>query len=128
MSRRIDEAIWVERRAWIERQAGSGLSAARFCREHGLKLSNFHAWKRKFAGAEAVIHRRRAGPAGQAAPRSSNTFVQVPVQLDARVAGGASWIEIVSASGMVVRVPAANLSALQVVLAALGPARETTDA
>lgn len=92
MSRRIDDAIWEERRAWIARQADSGLSAARFCREQGQNLSNFHAWKRKFAESAAVIEWRRVDSVGQTAPRPSNAFVprrlasnvsQVQVRLDA---------------------------------------------
>ena len=50
MGRRVDSAAWDERRKWIERQASSGISAARFCRENGLIVSNFHAWKRKLNG------------------------------------------------------------------------------
>ena len=128
MGRRIDKATWDERRAWIEGQARSGGSAARFCRENGLNLSNFHAWKRKLGGAGPAIQRRRMDPADKAQALLSNAFVQVPVPVGSREASSAPWIEVVLASGMVVRVPAANLPALQVVLSALRPARETTDA
>lgn len=128
MSRRIDQSVWEERREWIERQARSGFSAARFCRENGLKLSNFQAWKRKFAGTGPAIQRKRLDPADKAQALLSNAFVQVPVPGGPRVACSAPWIEVVSASGLVVRVPAGNLPALQVVLGALEPVRETTHA
>jgi transposase-like protein len=38
------ERYWRE---VFERQAQSGLSAARFCREHGVGLPSFNAWKQK---------------------------------------------------------------------------------
>jgi|GEM_PF-6011735 len=45
MGRRVDEAEWLERRNWVEGQAASGLSAARYCPEHGLNPTNFQASK-----------------------------------------------------------------------------------
>lgn len=47
MSGKIDPAIWEERQGWVRRQQESGLSAARFCRENGLHVGNFHTWRRK---------------------------------------------------------------------------------
>lgn len=37
--------VWEERRQWIDKQVASCLSAAGFCREHGLHAGNFRAWK-----------------------------------------------------------------------------------
>lgn len=128
MGGRIENAIWDERREWLEKHRRSGCSAAGFCREHGLNLSNFHAWKRKLQGAAPVKWRLRGKPAGQAEDLLSSAFLQVPVPVAARAASGASWIEVCLAEGMVVRVPATNLPALQVVLSALNPCRESTDA
>ena len=51
------------RRSWSAAQkqdllhefAGSGLSAAQFCRERGLSAVTFSAWRRKFAKASAAV-------------------------------------------------------------------------
>ena len=117
MGRRIDEAVWNERRELLERQALSGLSAARFCREQGVKLGNFQAWKRKFNGH---LSAEWAGSAArsESGRQKPSSFVQVPIQAVPRMAAS-SWIEVSSAAGIVVRVPAGNLPALQMVLESL---------
>ena len=62
----------------IAAQAASGLSIATFCRERGLAVSSFHAWRRRLVEAQAVSPAERgfvrlrvqdeptdeAGPAG----------------------------------------------------------------
>ena len=128
MGGRIDSATWDQRRAWIEKQATSGFSAARFCRENELKLSNFNAWKRKLGGVGAATRPKRGEQSGKAITLLSNAFTQVPFQVTSRVASSAQWIEISLADGMVVRVPAANLPALKLVLGALGASQEPTHA
>lgn len=126
MGRRIDNAAWDERRAWIDKQARSGVSAARFCRENGLNLSNFHAWKRKLHGARPAKWRLRGNQTGPTNDRLPSAFVQVP--LASRAVSGTPWIEVSLADGMLVRVPAANLPALQMVLSTLTRGQEPTDA
>ena len=128
MAGRIDSATWDERRAWIEKQVQSGFSAAQFCRENDLKLSNFHAWNQKLVGVGAGRVPRRGDPTGKAMTLLSSAFSQVPIQVTSRVASSAQWIEISLADGMVVRVPASNLPALKVVLGALGSSQESTHA
>jgi hypothetical protein len=39
-------------RAIVEKQAESGLSAADFCREHQLKVSQFYRWNVKFRNSD----------------------------------------------------------------------------
>jgi transposase-like protein len=121
--------VWEERRAWIAKQQQSGLSVAHFCREHGLHARNFHSWRYRLgegpiggvgplAGKSTMVgsHKQRqafvqlALPATTVAPASSAT------------SGGAAWVEISSASGVVVRVPGSNLAALQIVLNSLNRA------
>ena len=126
MGRRIDNAVWDERRNWLERQASSGISAARFCRENGLVLSNFHAWKRKLNGGAGGDWRLHSDAAIGTGDRSSRSFVQVPIPATTRVTSQASWVEVSSAGGIVVRVPSGDLPALRMVLGTLS--QENADA
>lgn len=119
MGRRLEDSVWDERRDWIQRQASSGTSAARFCRENGLKLGNFQAWKRRLDGNAAVGWRMRSAEKPGSGDRRSSSFVQLPIPAVPPVTSGASWIEVSSAAGIVVRVPSGNLPALRTVLGAL---------
>lgn len=120
MSGRIDPAVWDERREWIERQVASGLSVAGFCREHGLHVGNFHAWKQKLAKDARVDAAASAVASGDGHHRPRQAFVQLPLP-PAVVASGSAWIEVSLAQGTVVRVPASNLAALELVLSILQP-------
>ncbi len=122
MGRRVDESVWDERRELLLRQTSSGMSAAGFCRENGVKLWNFHAWKRRLSGegSSALEAKKSVG-----ADDRPNSFLQIPIRQVPRTNADASWIEVSSAAGIVVRVPSRNLSALRTVLGAL--AVETTD-
>lgn len=128
MGRRIDKATWDERRAWIDKQGCSRFSAAQFCRENGLKLGNFRAWKQKLQGAASVKRQLGGNQTGPANDGLASAFVQVPVPVTSRAAASTSWIEVSLADGMVIRVPASNGPALQLVLSALLPAQETRNA
>ena len=66
------------------------------------------------AGSGSVI----AGelPSGRQALQA---FVQLPLPTVAVASSGPSWIEVSLADGMVVRVPASNLVALEAVLSSL---------
>jgi hypothetical protein len=116
MAGRVEESVWEERREWIRRQRESGVSVARFCRDNGLHEGNFYSWRRRFAmaGSGSVI----AGdlPSGR---RALQAFVQLPLPTVAVASSGPSWIEVSLADGMVVRVPASNLAALEAVLSSL---------
>src|SRR5690606_11177664 len=107
-----------ERRAWISNQEASGLSAAQFCRENGLHVGRFHAWRQRFAQQRAG---KSQGVDRQAVGRKTRqAFVQLPSPVvKVASASSATWIEISLADGVVVRVPASNLAALQVVLSSL---------
>jgi transposase-like protein len=59
MTRRKRAADW---RALVDKQAGSGLSAAAFCRNHHLNLHQFYQWRRRFENEQ---------------PRSSAGFVEL---------------------------------------------------
>lgn len=122
MSGRIDASIWEERQGWVRRQQESGLSAARFCRENGLNVGNFHAWRQKLAKDSPAQSSLETSRVIGHQP-SMRAFVQVPLASTAG-AKGSSWIEISLADGMVVRVPASNLAALELVLSALNPLKE----
>lgn len=52
--RTVRDEMWNERREWIRKQRESGLSVAQFCRDHGLHLGNFHAWRLRIAELDAM--------------------------------------------------------------------------
>ena len=120
MSGRIDPAVWAERQDWIHKQLDSGFSVARFCREHGLHVGNFHAWKLKLSKDSQGAEVNRNG-AAQRPVRSSLAFVQLPRPAASSANASHAWVEISKADGLIVRVPASNLAALQLVLSALRP-------
>lgn len=123
MAGRVAESVWEERREWIVSQKASGLSVAQFCRDHSLHEGNFHAWRLRFAKLNG---QSRVG-AGQAAGGREvlQAFVQLPLApVTAVASSGPCWIEVSLADGMVVRVPASNLPALEAVLSSLSRWRE----
>ncbi|MCO6431168.1 MAG: transposase [Deltaproteobacteria bacterium] len=44
MKERMDGGEWKRR---VEEQAASGMSAAAYCRKHGIKENTFHYWRSK---------------------------------------------------------------------------------
>ena len=66
--------------ALIAAQATSGVSTAAFCRERGLAVSTFHAWRRRLSEAQALSSAERGfvrlrvedGPAAAAGPADSH--------------------------------------------------------
>jgi len=66
-SRAWHRARWREH---VEACAGSGMSAARYCREHGLNPKRFYRWRRIFAeSAGQGHHDANASNADAATPR-----------------------------------------------------------
>lgn len=118
MAGRVEESVWVERQEWIRRQRESGLSVAHFCRDNGLHEGNFYSWRRRFATADGVSVGADTQPSGR---RALKAFVQLPLPTVAVAVANTSptWIEVSLADGMVVRVPASNLAALEAVLSSL---------
>ena len=119
MGGKLDQSVWDQRQAWLAKQRSSGLSVAGFCRENGLSVASFSFWRKKFSDA--------AGGGGQTkkiAARRSAAFIQVPLPAEALATAKAAWVEISLADGMVVRVPASNLSALKAVLHTLSASGE----
>ena len=140
MTRRVNQVLWEQWRERLERQRGSGLSIAEFCRQEGVSSITFHTWKRKIQGAggahsamaEVRSERptaklpdgtsRRRGPRRVrrdvgttfARPRDAE-FLQLPV-LGVR---SAPWIELTLVDGTRVRIPQQNLVALQSVFTIL---------
>lgn len=123
MAGRVDESVWEERREWIRRQEDSGLSVAQFCRENNLHVGNFHSWRLRFAKLSGQSHIGTGKAIGLR--QTLQAFVQLPVPPVTAVAGSSpSWIEVSLADGMVVRVPASNLPALEAVLGSLSRWRQ----
>ena len=121
MAGRVEESVWGERQEWIRRQRESGLSVAQFCRDNGLHEGNFYSWRRRFAMADGVSIRADTQPSGR---RALKAFVQLPLPTVAVANSSPTWIEVSLADGMVVRVPASNLTALEAVLSSLNRSRQ----
>ena len=138
MGRRIDSAELEQRREWVRKQVESGLSAARFCRENALNPNCFHTWKRDLLETPSKAARtnsKRTTPKSVAidsvaidsvaiesrdGSKQPSSFLQIPVSIPS----SPTWVEVSMADGIVVRVPAANLAALKLVLASLKSDRE----
>ncbi len=57
MGRRVDSALWDQRRELVQKQLRSGLSVGEFCRENALNLNNFSGVE---TAAEAIGPERRS--------------------------------------------------------------------
>ena len=119
--RTVREAMWDERREWIRKQKESGLSVAQFCRDHGLHLGNFHAWRLRIAELDAMSEHKAEAIAETRSHGSSAkpTFLQVTIPSQAAFTPQETWVEVSLASGMIVRVPSSNLAAIEAVIAIL---------
>ena len=95
------------------------MSAAQFCRDNSLLEGNFHSWRRRFAKVNGCASVGRGMLTG--GRRTLQAFVQLPLPTVAVASSGPAWIEVSMADGMVVRVPASNLAALEAVLSSLNP-------
>ena len=100
---RLGEARWRE---LIAEQAGSGLSAAAFCRERGLSSSTFYYWRRR-------IREERGTAPDASEPRG---FVRVESTVSSSKA-----VEAELPCGTKVRVPGAQLAELVHALRQEGP-------
>jgi hypothetical protein len=93
---KAESPAWQKWREIIERQQASGLSAAAFCRNHGVADSSFFTWKRKLALSRADVS--AAGPADapatvptDASASSFPGFVQATIS---PIRSGAASIQI----------------------------------
>lgn len=118
MSRAINHPLWDAWRARLRQQRDSGLSVARFCAQENCSVATFYQWKRKLAGneeresPETPVGRTSKSIGGSDVQRESPFFrVAVP-----QPTLTASWIELTLGNGTIVRLPAQNLAALELVL------------
>ena len=103
---------WVQR---LERQSASGLSIAEFCVAEGISAGSFSSWKRrlKATGEEAASAPRQARPAETTSANvSTGSFFQVPVIVGREQLN----VEFELVDGTIVRVPAGNFGAIELVL------------
>ena len=119
--RTVRDEMWNERREWIRKQRESGVSVAQFCRDHGLHLGNFHAWRLRIAELDAMSeHKSEAITDTRSGGSSAKpTFLQVTIPSNAAFARQETWVEVSIASGMIVRVPSSNLAAIEAVVSSL---------
>lgn len=96
------ERYW---RAVLQRQAGSGVSIAKFCRSEGVSEPSFYSWKRALGGGEAKAKRVERSGARRGARRISGTSASfVPVQITEEHLP--ATIQVMWPSGLSVQVPA----------------------
>jgi hypothetical protein len=140
-ARKVNQVLWDEWRARVERQRESGLSIAEFCRQEKVSSHKFHVWKRKLRLAESgeprsVVAAKRSesrresvtprqGPrptvAGPAVPNGSPSFLELPVT----AVRPSPFIEVALADGTSIRLPQQNMAALVTTLQVLrGDRRE----
>ena len=104
-SRAFTREVWAER---LARFPESGLTPAQFCAVEAVSLPSFYAWKRRLA-VEAA-----ADPANSAGD-------QEPRLLPVRLQAPAPAVELVLATGAVLRLPAGcDLAWVRSLVAALG--------
>jgi hypothetical protein len=52
--RELEPEVWTKWRGLVSEQTGSGQSAAKFCRERGLRVWQFYDWKKRLVEGEAA--------------------------------------------------------------------------
>ena len=120
---------WLER---IERQARSGLTVAKFCEQESIGPASFYQWKRKLTrdtpdtpqdrDRRPEFGNGRPALRSQTAARDSTLAPQVPafVQLPTIPQhSGSGLVELTAPNGMLIRVPAQNLAALELILSSI---------
>ncbi len=96
------ERYW---RAVLQRQAGSGLSIAAFCRSEGVSEPSFYSWKRALDGSRVKSKTREPSRTRRVAARSPETSPSiVPVQITEE--RRPATIQVMWPSGLSVQVPA----------------------
>jgi transposase-like protein len=128
MGRRVDSALWDQRRELVQKQLRSGLSVGEFCRENALNLNNFQAWKRRLKRTDQDDKLSTQQPSRIKLLRGNTESIGHPafVQIPTSTVASSSWIEVSLSEGIVVRVPSTNLAALRMVLGVLKPASEVS--
>jgi hypothetical protein len=118
MSRAINQQLWDAWRVRLRQQRDSGLSVAAFCAQENCSVATFYQWKRKLAGGEkgespTKPERLASQPRNRSEREDVSPFFRVAVPQSATTA---TWIELTLGNGTVVRLPAQNLAALELVL------------
>ena len=92
-------------RSVLQRQAGSGMCIARFCRSEGVSEPSFYWWKRALGEGKAKAKRAKRSGARRTAGRISGTSASfVPVQITEELRP--ATIQVVWPNGLSVQVPA----------------------
>jgi len=105
-SRAARRALW---RGHVLARAGSGLSAAAYCREHGLDVKAFYRWKQAL-GAAGELPGDGVAQGGCRRERAAVSSGVEALFAEVRLAGGAAGepagVEVCLRAGHVVRVAA----------------------
>jgi hypothetical protein len=102
------ERLWRKR---LARFAGSGQTVAGFCLAERVSVPTFYQWKRKLASRSV----RTAGGKPDAARSADRVEPFLPVRIE-----GTARVEIELPNGTRVRIPASDLGAVEVAIAAAG--------
>jgi hypothetical protein len=106
--------------ARVDAQRASGLTIAQFCQLHHYSPASFYQWKRKLAATHSLVTPLLANHSDSNPNRPSrNPFRQV---IPKRSTTTAACVELSLPGGMVARVPADQLDALELVLRLAGAA------
>ncbi len=126
MAKKSNEQLRKTWRNRIDRQQRSSQTIAQFCQQEGVSTPSYYKWKQKLQGKQPTQQKRakarrkakvpKRGPVKTTAPSVSVPFVQLPMPAPP----SCPWIEVVLSEGTIVRLPQQNLTALKVVLGALG--------
>jgi hypothetical protein len=112
-SSRADSRLrWQAR---VDAQRASGLTIAQFCQQHHYSLAGFYQWKRELTSTHPLV----TPPTAKPNDSSGNPFQQV---LPKRPTTTAAWVELSLPGGIVARVPADQLDAIELVLRLAGAA------
>ena len=120
MGRRSNSESASGWRGHLERQRRSGLSIVEYCRQEGIGVSTFYAWKRRLKVRPQVPSKTRVGRNSNRSdarrePREckdEGSFVRVPLAMR-------STIEVRFSDGTLVSLPSDNLAALATTLKTL---------
>ena len=103
------ERFWREQ---LRGHASSGLSVRAWCREHEISEPSFYAWRRELAERDVLqdTKHRRAKASACTSAAGSNGFLPITLTPPA-----VSQIELELPSGVVIRLPAHEVTALRTV-------------
>ena len=103
------EAVWRDR---LARFGESGLTVKEFCRTEGVSDPSFYQWRKRLEGSQSRT-RTRSRRSSKRTAKSVKAQPFVPVSVSSL-----DSVEVEFPNGVQIRIPANNVEALRVVIAA----------